>query len=422
MNIHVPQGLEAQTELKFLSSVNSNMISCQSSKRNIAVVQDSLLGAYRMTTGKIKVSKEIFFNIMTKTDLETVEITKKIKHIRTVLKSMGREPNCYTGKNLVSMILPNDFYYEKKTDASTSEPVVKIVKGVLLEGTINKKTIGSAHNSVIHTLVNDYDLDTAANFVNRIQWITNEWLTHSGFTVSLKDCLITGKNKNIKKQQIKDTIQKYYIEAEGIKTSTKNPEIAEVRISGSLGKAKDIGLRIAKDSLRIDNNFLSTVNSGSKGDFFNIAQITGLLGQQNLKAKRVPKFLNNGQRTLPHYPFKNINPSMEYESRGFIASSFIQGLNPREFYFHAMAGREGISDTAMGTATSGYIQRRIVKLTEDIKVEYDGTVRDATGKIYQFSYGGDSLDPFKTVNIKGKPEPMNIDRIINSLNLEHENN
>ena len=148
-----------------------------------------------------------------------------------------------------------------------------------------------------------------------------------------------------------------------------------------------------KSSLSRDNNFLSTVKSGSKGAVFNIAQITGLLGQQNLKGQRVPLSLCNGRRSLPHYPFKNLSLGMRYESRGFIASSFIHGLNPREFYFHAMSGREGISDTAMGTAKSGYMQRRIVKLTEDLKVQYDGSVRDVNGNIYQLAYGGNRSGP-----------------------------
>ena len=86
------------------------------------------------------------------------------------------------------------------------------------------------------------------------------------------------------------------------------------------------------------------MNSGSKGDFFNIAQVTGLLGQQNLMGKRVTPVLNNGKRTLPHYPMENLPIEMEYESRGFISSSFIRGLNPKEFYFHAGSGREGCTD------------------------------------------------------------------------------
>ena len=125
-----------------------------------------------------------------------------------------------------------------------------------------------------------------------------------------------------------------------------------------------------------DNNFLSTVTSGSKGDFFNIAQITGLLGQQNFSGARIEPSLNNNTRTLPHYPFHKLSKEVEYESRGFIKNSFIHGIDPREFWFHAITGREGVTDTAMKTAQSGYIQRRMVKIGEDIQVKNDVTVRN----------------------------------------------
>jgi DNA-directed RNA polymerase beta' subunit len=177
---------------------------------------------------------------------------------------------------------------------------------------------------------------------------------------------------------------------------------------------------LAKEGLSPNNNYISTVKSGSKGDFFNIAQITGLIGQQNLKGQRVPLFLNHGKRSLPHYPFKAISPEMEYESRGFVSSSFIKGMNPREFYFHSTTGREGVSDTAMGTATSGYIQRRIIKLTEDMRIQYDGSVRDVTGRVYQMAYDDSGFDPIHTVNVKGTQESCDISRLISKLNMKHE--
>ena len=111
---------------------------------------------------------------------------------------------------------------------------------------------------------------------------------------------------------------------------------------------------------------------------------------------------------------------MEYESRGFIGRGFLRGLNPRQFYFHAMSGREGVCDTAMGTATSGYMQRRIVKLTEDMKIHHDGTVRDTPGKIYQMSYGQLGFDPVCTVKVKNEQEMCDISRMIARLNMNHE--
>ena len=415
MNLHIPQSLEAQVEMKMISAAKFNIISAQSSKPNIAIVQDSLLGAYRMTLGEKRIERHEFFDITEKLKLEE-SVLDRLEHVRKIYKIKGKNLSCYSGKGLISMFLPRNLYYEKKNNADAAEPVVKIYAGVLYEGTLNKDILGSAHNSLIQIMNKEYSADAAIHFVDCIQFVTNAWNLLRIFTVGLGDCLVTSKEKET---EIQDVIDKCYIEAEGIKNTTSHEGIQEVQINAALGKAKDIGLRIAKESLDPDNNFLSTVISGSKGDFFNIAQITGLLGQQNLKGQRVPLYLNNGKRSLPHYPFGKLSPEMEHESRGFIASSFIKGLNPREFYFHAMSGREGISDTAMGTATSGYMQRRIIKLTEDIKIQNDGTVRDITGHIYQMAYGDDGLDPTNTVKVNGNQEACDIGRLINKLNMEY---
>jgi DNA-directed RNA polymerase beta' subunit len=423
MNLHIPQSLEAQAELQMLSAAQWNIISAQSSKPNMCIVQDSLLGAYKMTLDNNKISKSQFFDISMKIDMSTEQVMDKIQHIRKILKLKGKKVQCFNGKGLISLFLPNDLLYEKKNNADLNEPVVKIYRGVLIEGAIDKSIVGQSHNSLIQIMNKEYSPEEASKFIDHVQFVASEWLMIFGFTIGLGDCLIskTVNSDGVSKQQeIKDVVEKCYIEAEQIKKTTTHPGIREMRVNAALNKAKDIGLRIAKEALRKDNNFLSTVKSGSKGDFFNIAQITGLLGQQNLRGQRVPKVLNHGRRSLPHYPFEIDDPEMEYESRGFIASSFIHGLNPREFYFHAMSGREGIGDTATGTATSGYMQRRITKLTEDIKVSYDGTIRDVTGRIYQAAYGNTGIDPTCTVKVSGKQEVCDVSRMVNKLNMKHE--
>jgi DNA-directed RNA polymerase beta' subunit len=313
----------------------------------MCIVQDSLLGAYRMTLGIKQVTKEQFFNISLHLGLSPDQILKKMQNIRKVFKEKGKKAQCFHGKGLISLILPEDFFYEKKNNADPVEPTLKIYKGVLYEGTLEKSTLGAVNNSLIQIIHKEYGPDATASFIDGVQFVSNNWMLIDGFSVGIEDCMVQGEQKV---QEINDVIQKCFIEAEGIKNTTSHPGIREVRITSALSKAKDIGLKIAKDALDPNNNFLSTVKSGSKGDWFNISQITGLLGQQNLLGQRVNPTLNNGKRTLPHYPFENLPIEMEYESRGFIDSSFIKGLNPRQFYFHAMSGREGCCDTAMNTA------------------------------------------------------------------------
>ena len=331
----------------------------------------------------------------------------------------GKKQSVWTGHGLISLILPNDFIYEKKNNANPLEPVVKIYNGVMYEGTLDKNILGSAYNSLIQVINKEYGVDVVSDFITNIQFITNQWLSHFGFSIGLEDCMITSEDSM---NRIKDNISKCYIEAEEIEQKTHDKQIREIRVTASLNKAKDIGMKISKDSMHKNNNLLSTVGSGSKGDFFNIAQLTGLLGQQNLSGNRVPFSLNNRTRTLPHYPFGKIkNKKIEYESRGFIRHSFIHGLNPQEFYFHSMSGREGICDTATGTAKSGYIQRRIVKICEDIQIQYDGTVRDTGGKIYQMAYGNNYMSPNHTIKVGDKQEICDVSRLVNKLNLQHEN-
>jgi DNA-directed RNA polymerase beta' subunit len=420
MNIHVPQTIEARAECLFLSSTKHNLITPQSSKPNIQIVQDSLLASYLMTKSTAKkLTKEHFFNIsnyaidIDGSELSTKVILDRIQAIRRVYKLKGKKAQAFSGRGLVSLILPSDFNYENTNNADLTEPTVRIYQGVMYEGALNKSDLG---NMLLHILYKEYGREVTSTFIDNIQFLTHKWLIQAGFTVGIKDCIAT------RTEEIQDALEKCFLEAKGIEETTYHEGIKEIRVNAALSKARDIGLRIAKNALSPDNNFVATVTAGSKGDFFNVAQVTGLLGQQNLCGQRVPKFLNKGKRTLPHYPLdpSKMTREMEYESRGFIRHSFIHGLNPQEFYFHAMSGREGITDTAMGTSKSGYIQRRIIKIFEDTAVKYDGTVRNTENNIYQFIYGDDGLDASETIFKKGEGLSCDVRRLINRLNMKAE--
>jgi len=417
MNVHLAASLEAETELRLISHAKEHIISAQGSKPNYAIVQDSLLGAYKMTLGLVKIRKDRFQDLCMLSRLTLPEIQAKIQSIRRVFKAKNKKVQAYHGKGLISLAFPNDFEFTLQNKADPNEPIVKIHQGVLYEGALDKRCLGPVVNGLIHRIHKEYGPDITSNFIDIIQFLTNGFLLTVGFSIGLGDCVVSGPDKV---EAIEDAVRKCYIEAEGISTSTNHPGIREARIMGALSKARDIGLKIAKDALAPTNCLRDTVTSGSKGDYFNIAQITGLLGQQNIMGKRVQKTMTNGRRTLPHYPITDLSTEMEYESRGFITSSFIKGLNPREFYFHMMSGREGVCNTATDTAKSGYIQRKCVKLTEDIKTEYDGTVRDTTGKIYQLAYGGTGIDPKKTIRVNGKQQPCDAGSVAEKLNLKYE--
>nr|ADD95835.1 hypothetical protein [uncultured organism MedDCM-OCT-S09-C213] len=144
------------------------------------------------------------------------------------------------------------------------------------------------------------------------------------------------------------------------------------------------------------------------------------MGQQNFSGQRIKPALNKNRRPLVHYPFSKMTQDVEYESKGFVRNSFIHGLSPQEGWFHAITGREGVTDTSMKTARTGYIQRKLIKVAEDISTHYDGTVRYANGSIVQFAYGEDGLDGSETIVRKGEPEICDMKRMIQKLNFEYE--
>ncbi|XP_030019396.1 DNA-directed RNA polymerase III subunit RPC1-like [Sphaeramia orbicularis] len=145
---------------------------------------------------------------------------------------------------------------------------------------------------------------------------------------------------------------------------------------------------------------------GSKGSFINISQMIACVGQQAISGSRVPNGFEN--RSLPHFEKHSKLPA----AKGFVADSFYSGLTPTEFFFHTMAGREGLVDTAVKTAETGYMQRRLVKSLEDLCSQYDLTVRSSTGDIIQFIYGGDGLDP---AAMEGKDEPLEFKRVLDNI-------
>lgn len=401
-NIFIPQTLEAQAELAHLSNAKNNILSLQANKPEMVIVQDSLLGAYKMTEEIQHISRELFMHcLMVTNTLKNYNYSDRLETIQSLRNEEGQ----YTTHGLFGFLFPDDFHI--------NYPTLKISYGVVVEGYFDASTLKGTKESLIRILCMEYGKEVAASFIDNIQFMTNAWLVENAFSVGIEDCLAQNEEKT---SEILGVINKYIMEAEQMTSTTDNKLIREARVNGSLNKAKDIGLRIAKETLKPDNNFKRTVTSGSKGSYFNIAQITGLLGQQNVTGHRPEPTLTNGRRTMIHYPKVIPDMKRKYESRGFVTSSFIGGMNPKECFFHAMTGREGMTSTAMGTATSGYIQRRTVKMNEDLKIAYDGTVRDANKNIYQQSFGNHGFDPSKVTMVNGEAHPVNIKRLANRLN------
>ncbi|GMF25445.1 unnamed protein product [Phytophthora lilii] len=401
MNLHVPQSMTARADAQELMMVHKVIITPQSNRPVMSIVQDSLLGAQKFTKRDIFLHKDWVMNLLMwvsnwdgKVPTPAILVPKK--------GELGKYTPIWTGKQIFSAIVPAINFTgfssthnskEKFSDLSPIDSRVIIQQGELLAGIIDKKIIGSSAGGLVHITMLEKGPDETKRLLGAIQQLVNNWLVGRSFTVGVSDTIADVSTlKTIvdiitqAKVQVHDLVvrgQKGKLETQPGRTMV---ESFEGLVNIVLNTARDQAGREAQGSLDETNNIKATVTSGSKGSFINISQIIACVGQQNVEGKRIPYGFNH--RTLPHYGKDDLGP----ESRGFVENSYLKGLTPQEFFFHAMGGREGLIDTAVKTAETGYIQRRLVKAMESVMTRYDGTVRNAQGEIIQFLYGEDGMD------------------------------
>ena len=390
MNLHMPQDDEAEAELKGLAAVPYQIISPAKNNSIIGIFQDSLLGIYQFTRSGIGA-----FDARAAMNL--------LMGYKNVDASLFSDPTKkITNFEILSQILPPlSMKYKTKQfggsdDYATSNNVLEIRDGEILRGHIDSGVLASSTNGMIQRICNDFGNMASANFIDDLQNIITEYMKTSAYSVGLSDLISYKKTTEkiidsikTKKLEVKTIIDNIHIGTFENKSGRTNEEEFELLVTNILNKANgeagDIGLK----SLSKTNRFITMVNAGSKGSKVNIAQMICLVGQQTIDGKRVPYGFDS--RTLPHYSKYDDGPA----ARGFVENSFIAGLTPSEVFFHAMGGRVGLIDTAVKTSQTGYIQRRLIKGMEDIKVEYDMTVRNSKNRIVQFSYGEDGIDTVK---------------------------
>jgi DNA-directed RNA polymerase II subunit RPB1 len=394
MNLHMPQDVESESELLNLAAVKHQIISPANNKPIVGVFQDSLLGIYRFTRANIQINKEYAMNMMM--GCKNIDVAAMINNSQNM-----------TNFEILSNILPplslkyKTNQFKDHDDPSTSNHVIEIVNGVILRGQFDKDVLGGSTKGILQRVCNDFGRDTAAVFIDEIQSIVTEYMKVSGYSVGISDLIADEKTNVMIRKSILDKIK----EANDLIDETrlgvfKNPTGKsnkvefETQINSILNDAAGKAGSLSRESLSPDNRFVIMVNAGSKGSDLNISQMTACLGQQNVDGKRIP--YSYDARTLPHFTKYDDTPA----ARGFVKSNFIGGLSPTELYFHAMGGRVGLIDTAVKTSQTGYIQRRLIKSMEDIKICYDMTVRNEHNKIVQFSYGGDNFD---TVCVENQP-------------------
>jgi len=394
MNLHMPQDPESESELKNLAAVPYQIISPANNASIIGIYQDSMLGSYRFTREKIDFTQKDAMNLL---------MMFNRVNPQTLVKGGNERISNF---EILSQIMPplslkvkNKQYDGDKEKSDTSNNIVEIIDGKYIRGQMDKGILGSGTKGIIHRVCNDFGNMASAQFIDDLQNIVTEYMKQSAFSVGISDLITDAKtNDKIvsiiteKKTDVKELIDQVKIGVFENNSGKTNEEEFETKVTNILSKAQNEAGREALKNLSSDNRFVVMYNAGSKGSEINIQQMTACLGQQNVDGKRIPYGFEH--RTLPHYT-KYDDSAI---ARGFVESSYINGLSPQELFFHAMGGRIGLIDTAVKTSTTGYIQRRLIKGLEDLMVNYDMTIRTNKNKLVQFSYGDDSIDTVKVEN------------------------
>ena len=403
MNLHMPQDMESESELLNLAAVTHQLISPANNSTIVGIFQDSLLGAFQITRDNVVFTKREAMNLLMNYDNVDISIFENEK---------------ITSFDVLSQIIPpmslqyKTKHFEEESDYQTSNHVLELANGNLKRGQLEKSTLGSRSKGLLHRICNDFGNEKCSKFIDDLQNIVTDYMKTSSYSVGISDLISNQETKdkindvlNEKKVIVNEIIDKIHLGTFENDTGNNNLTEFESKLNNILNKATSQAGKIGLQSLDKNNRFVNMVNAGSKGSDLNISFMISCLGQQTVNGKRIPYGFEH--RTLPH--FNKYDDSLS--ARGFVESSYISGLSPSELFFHAMGGRVGLIDTAVKTSQTGYIQRRLIKGMEDLKIEYDMTVRNNKGKIVQFSYGDNNMD---TVKVEEQHLPL-IDMSIDDI-------
>jgi DNA-directed RNA polymerase subunit A' len=414
MNMHVLQTEESRAEASILMQVQENILSPRFGGPIIGGIHDHISGLFLLTRNENSITKTAALELLRKSDIRVLP-----------------EPSSYTedgeplwnGKQIFSQILPEGLFLEfpaqvcfkcetcKKRDCEY-EAYVVIENGEMLQGTIDEQAIGAFKGKILDKVVKEYGTEAGAKFVDDFTRLAIRGVMKTGlsFGISDEDIPATAKMQianllNEAEENVQRLIQAYEAkELEALPGRTMD-ETIEMKIMQELGKARDQTGNIAGRQLGLENSAVIMAKSGARGSMLNLTQMAACVGQQAVRGERIRRGYNG--RTLPHFDKGDLGA----DARGFVKASYKSGLNPTEYFFHAIGGREGLVDTAVRTSQSGYLQRRLVNALQDLEVQYDGSVRETRGVIVQFKYGEDGID--STKSDYSKPEAVH--RIVRAV-------
>ncbi|KIY03285.1 uncharacterized protein Z520_01752 [Fonsecaea multimorphosa CBS 102226] len=419
MNLHVPQTEEARTEAMLLMGVKHNIVTPKNGEPIISAIQDFITASFLLSSLDQFFDKKTFVTMCcgmlepeTKFELPPPAIIKPQtlwtgKQVFSVLMRPNKESNVRV--NLDAACRDHNQYHPGLHRDLQDDSFLCVRNSEVLCGRMDKSTVGSGKkNSIFYILYRDFGPDAAAQGMNRLSKLCARWLGNQGFTVGISD--VTPPEKLVKEKA--DMIAKVFDECGSFVRDSKAGKLKRKAGLDDAGTLEAEQIRVLStvrtniagiltSQLSKNNTPMVMAVSGSKGSNINVAQMAALLGQQDIEGKRVADGFQD--RTLPHFLKHERSPP----SKGFVSNSFFSGLLPYEFLFHAVGGRVGLVDTAVKTAETGYMSRRLMKSLEDLSTNYDRTVRNSASNIVQFRFGDDDLDP---VDMEASAKPVDFDR------------
>ncbi len=392
MNLHVPQTEEAQVEAKMLLAVKDNIRSPRYGLPLISCKHDQITGTYLLTREGTVLDK------------------KEAAHIFMLIgKENENLKDSYTGKEIFSALLPSDLNIEFKSAGCVGCPHCKkhncpydayvvIKNGKLKHGVIDDNALGEGKGKLINIIERKYGSDKIKEFLNNVSRVSIYYVTHHGFTISISDQMVNKNITTIKEKKISETRKNVDHLIKSYKSGKLKPlpgfdekGSLELLIQNEAGKLMNSMSKLIKTKIK-ENNAVIMAKTGARGSYVNLTQTSVLVGQKAIAGKRIFRGFRN--RTTSHFK-KGV---LDLKSHGFVFNCYKDGLDPFEFFFDAMNSRENLMDKSLQTRHSGYLERRLVNALQDLKVEYDGTVRDSSGRIIQFVAGEDGMDVGKSDN------------------------
>jgi len=396
----------AQAEMEEQLHIDNKVLSTQCGYNIVNNIQDVIICMYFMTLDETIIETKDFFDLCVVVNLDDwkFHLKRASQYFPQYIKKNGKlKKNAVPGKVVASIAFPSTFSYNCYG--------VEIENGIMIKGVLDKKTLGSKRNSIIHKVAIEYGSPRASKLAGDFGWISNHWSCIHGYTFGIMDCMTT------KKKDVKKTIKEAQEKVKYIMATNKGKREKEALIVETLNNVASIGQKLAKEGMVGGKNNAMAVATitGAKGNYHNLMCISGALGLHTVKGKRMEPELCEGTRTLPC--FRRNDDRLN--ANCFVERNYLQGLGPADMIWSSWATRDGLINTAVTTRSSGYGHRRFEKKMENLRTYNDGTVRDCNGKIIDYCYGEYGFDGTKVFYVEGIPFFCDVESIAKMCNSRY---